>query len=200
MKFGLLLFLAASAFGQAITLTPSASVVYPGEPLTIAVTLGGNTTPAALQWTSPKPNVGVVAGAALTAAAKTVQCATVNGATTCLASGLNKTKIGDGVLATLSIPTAAPGALSFGLTNVLGATDAALPINYTTAPVSVTVTTRCDVDKSGVTNADDVNAYLPQFFGSAPCTQSLTGDGKCDVRSVIVLIFAALPGGSCSAK
>ncbi|MGC4050987.1 MAG: hypothetical protein QM757_16605 [Paludibaculum sp.] len=113
---------------------------------------------------------------------------------------MNKNKLGDGVVATITVPTSTPGPLQFGLTGLLGSTDTALPITITSAPVTVTVTTRCDVDKSGATDANDVSAYLPQVLSCARCTQSLTGDGKCDVRSLIILIYAALPGGSCAAK
>jgi len=200
MKLALLCLLASSAFGQSLTLTPSATVVYPGEPLSISVALTGGATPAGLQWSAPLPGLAVTAGAASTAASKGVQCATVAGATNCLVYGINQSKIADGVVASIAVPTATPGPIQFGLTGLLGSTDTGQAIALTSAPVSVTVTTKCDIDKSGKTDPQDVGAYLPQALGSAPCTQSLTGDGKCDIRSLIVLIYAAMPGGVCAAK
>jgi len=200
MRLPLLYLVAASAFGQSLVLTPSAQVVYPGEPLSIAVALTGGSTPSGLQWSAPLPGLTVTAGAAATAASKGVQCATVGTATNCLVFGLNQQKIADGVVASIAVPTTTPGTLQFGLTNLLGSTDTGQGIPITSAPMTVTVTTKCDVDKSGKVDPQDVGAYLPQALGSAPCTQSLTGDGKCDIRSLIVLIYAALPGGSCSAK
>lgn len=190
----------AAAAQSTLTLTPSATVVYPGEPLSIAVTLGGGALPSGIQWSAPLPGLVTAAGAATTAAGKTVQCATVASATNCVVSGLNKTKLGDGVVATITVPTATPGPLQLGLTGLLGATDTALPITITSAAVNVVVTTKCDIDKSGSVDANDVSGYLPQVLGSAPCNQSLTGDGKCDIRSLIVLIYAALPGGACAAR
>jgi hypothetical protein len=199
--FILSLIFAVCAMAQAvITTTPSAAVVYPGEPLTMTLSISGGTQPSGIQWTAPLQDLTATIGASGTAAAKTAQCATVAGKTNCIIYGINSNKILDGAVASIAIPTATPGTIQFALTNVLGSDAAGNAIPITAPPATVTVTTKCDVNKSGTTDAADVNAYLPQVIGSAPCTQSMTGDGKCDIRSLIVLIYGAMPGGVCSAK
>ena len=201
MKSLSILFVSTVLGAQSITVTPSATVVYPGESLTATISLAGNAQPAAIQWTAPFSDLTHPVGTAATAASKEIRCATVNGATSCVVFGYNAIdRIGDGVLSTVQLPTTTPGTLQIGLANVLAASQSGEMIALTSAAVSVIVTSRCDINKSGAVDAADITAYLPQVLGAAPCTQPLLGNGKCNVGSLMVVINAAQPGGSCAAR
>ncbi len=136
----------APAFAQTDALVLSSATVSPGgsASLNLSLTSPGGSAPAALQWTfvySPTNivNIGAIAGAAATAAGKSLECAASSGSYTCLltgitASGLDANIIQNGVVAVVTATiSASTTTTSIGIANALGATQsgAADPIAAT---------------------------------------------------------------------
>ena len=106
----MLLFLAAGCiFGQpgSLTLSPAATTQGGTVSLNLNFTPSG-TQPAALQWnftysSSDIVSIGVTAGAATTAAAKTISCRGSSGTYACVAAANNTNTIGAGAAAILTV-------------------------------------------------------------------------------------------------
>ena len=100
---------AHSSFGQSVSL--ASGQANPSSSAGLALSFTAGTTPAAaISWTLTYPaadisNVTVSAVPALTAAGKSVSCAAQSGGYKCVASGMNATPIGSGVLATVTAAT-----------------------------------------------------------------------------------------------
>jgi hypothetical protein len=134
------------AFGQTDSLTLSSGVVSPGGTTSLNLSLAAvaGSSPAGVQWTfsySPSAivSLSVSAGAAATAAGKSVSCAGSPGTYMCLLSGLNANTIQNGVAAIVTV-TISPGttATSIGITNALGASAAGTNIPITATGGSIT--------------------------------------------------------------
>src|SRR5438552_15458467 len=92
-------FTGSSAYSQT-SLSLASGTAPQGGSISLNLSVSGSTA-SALQWTlsysaADVASVSVAAGAALTAASKTIQCSTGTGSTICLATGMNSTVIGNG--------------------------------------------------------------------------------------------------------
>jgi uncharacterized protein (TIGR03437 family) len=139
---------AVSCFAQTASMSLAAATGSAGGTVSLPISLTSTgTQPAALQWTvtyapSDIVSVNVAAGAAATAAGKTIQCNIAPGSTLCILSGLNTTTIANGVVATLSIKLAvSPSSTSIpvSLTGVVGASAAGLAISSTGSGAAITL-------------------------------------------------------------
>ncbi len=95
--------------------------------LNLTITSVAGSEPAGIQWTlgysTGVASISIVPGNALTTANKTLTCAPVQGAQTCIAVGLNETTISNGTVATVLVQLAANVAIAtLTLSNGLGAT------------------------------------------------------------------------------
>src|SRR5215467_8423039 len=127
----------------------SGSAVRGGSvPLTISLA-SGSAAPAGVQWTLSYPtsdisSVTASAGAALTAAGKTLSCNPQAGTITCQASGMNGNVIGAGAVAVLNVTLSTTGtgtSLSLPLSGVMGALPDGNAATMTGAGGTITVTT-----------------------------------------------------------
>jgi hypothetical protein len=124
----------ALATNNALAGTPSS--------LTLMLSSPAGSEPAAVQETFAFPagatSFSVAAGPALTAAGKSINCAQSSTTITCIASGLNSTIIGNGVIGAVSFN--APGASSFAVAipTATGASPAGSPVTVAGASAVVT--------------------------------------------------------------
>ena len=108
------------AIAQTSNLTLSSAVVNPGGTATLSLGLTeSGTAPAGLQWTVSYSSaqisaISITPGPAVSAAAKTLSCASGPGTTTCIVTGMNTNPIGSGVLANLNA-TVAPATITASL-------------------------------------------------------------------------------------
>ena len=134
------------SFGQTGSLTLSSAVLTSSRTvsLNLSLTSPAGSGPAGVQWTLTfSPTVvtinSVTAATSLTAANKSVTCASASGTYTCLAYGMNSTIIANGVVAVVSVTLAASAtSASIGVSNALGASPAgsALPLTATGGSVT----------------------------------------------------------------
>jgi Fn3 associated/Chitobiase/beta-hexosaminidase C-terminal domain len=135
--------LAAHSLGAQVLSLSSATVSAGGSAsLNLALTSGGNSM-TSLQWTIQYPATGVssisaVAGPALTAAGKSLNCSANSGAYTCIAFGMNATTIPDGVIATVASTTSQTTPLGVVNTIAASATGGAIPVSGSGGTVTVT--------------------------------------------------------------
>ena len=199
--------------GPSLTATVSGSPRYwptNSPPFTINVALSGSSTLniAAIEFTiavPPNSTVNAVAGAASTAAMKTITCGTPAATITCIIFGINSTTISDGVIATLNISLPAnstPGSFSAAETNLSSAnvSGVAVTINSGTA-LSFNILNPCDINGDGLVNAADVSLTVGQAIGASACsTADLVGNGMCvgvnGLLDVLRVINAVL-GNAC---
>jgi hypothetical protein len=112
-----------------IALSPSApsGQVQPGSTVNIPLNMSATTPPAGLQFSVTQPPeiaaLSVQAGAAATAAGKSIACATSSNVTTCIITGVNQLTMANGVvaniLATVSATTPSLGT-TINFSNALG--------------------------------------------------------------------------------
>src|SRR3954452_8717707 len=142
MRNFLLLRLAAAAFGLLVpswtalgqsSLTLSSSTASAGVG-SIALSLStAGVSVSAVQWTLTYPatatNMSITAGPALTAAGKTLTCSPLAGGYNCIASGMNTTAIGSGIVANVSATVS--GTTTIALSNSLGSDPAGSAVTIT---------------------------------------------------------------------
>ncbi len=114
-------------FGQNVAIGISSGSSSPGNTVALNISLTGTgPAPAAAQWTLDYSTadfsaVTVAAGAAATAANKTLACNTTPGAITCLVWGLNETAMANGIIATASLTVSSSTANTSSLVPLSGA-------------------------------------------------------------------------------
>src|SRR5262249_31579777 len=117
------------AYGQSPVLSLASGSAVRGGSLSLNLSLNaGANALAGLQWSimdSPGAftSLSAVGGPVLTTAGKTLNCVTSIGAITCLATGVNTTTIGSGVVAVISAtlsPTGPDSLDSLPISNVIG--------------------------------------------------------------------------------
>ena len=141
------LFFADVALSQSATLALSSASVLRGGSVALNLSLTSATAaPAGLQWTlNYSPNditaISATSGAASTAAGKSISCAGNSGSYTCLATGVNSTTIGNGVVAVVNVTTSLTAAPSTSITlpGTLGVTlnADALTVNGTGGTITI---------------------------------------------------------------
>jgi hypothetical protein len=150
MRNFLLLRLAAAAFGLMVpswtalgqsSLTLSSSTASAGAG-SVALSLStAGVSVSALQWTLTYPstatNMSITAGPALTAAGKTLTCSPLAGGYNCIASGMNTTAIGSGIVANLSATVS--GTSTIAVSNSLGSDPAGNAVTITGGGGSIVV-------------------------------------------------------------
>ncbi len=207
----LLLFCAAGAFAQQLTLSVlNQGQVRAGNTLQLQANLTGSTaaTMAAFQINVRATIPGtwaVQAGTTATAAGKTFTCAAPDAASQdfrCILAGMNANTIADGVVGTitLDIPASAPsGQVSIIPSNTLGASGAGDPVPLTANTLNFTLASPlspCDLNSDGLTNVQDVQLIVNQILGLAAATTDLDGDGKTTIIEFQRVANAA-NGGAC---
>jgi len=192
-------------WAQSATLNLSCSNnVRAGSTLTCSITLSGGSLPAGLQWTlatsSPVGAVIVTPAAAVISAQKNFLC---NAANMCLLTGINANQIADGALANLSIPIPAGSGnrqMTLNLSATIGASLLGTALSATAnPPVSVSVSSGCDINGDGQINAADVTAQQNGLLATPQTSSDLNSDGKSDVVDVQIVINAAR-GLACAAQ
>jgi uncharacterized protein (TIGR03437 family) len=129
LSLAALLAISSSAYGQTTLSLGSGSATRGGS---VSLNLSLNTSgsaPAGVQWTVSYPasdvaSVSATAGAALTAAGKSLSCNASGGTIICLTSGMNSSVINSGVVAVLGLTLTSTGSassISLPLSNVIGA-------------------------------------------------------------------------------
>src|SRR6266567_7477043 len=123
------LLITSSAHSQSASLSLASASTAPGGSVSLNLSLNGSSgMPAGLQWTlsyasSDVLSVSIAAGPALTAASKSLTCSPKSGSVTCLASGMNGTAIGSGVVAAVAVTltSTSASAVSLPIPYVMGA-------------------------------------------------------------------------------
>jgi hypothetical protein len=181
-----LLLLGSSAYGQTVLSLASGSGAPGGSvSLNLSLSATGGSQPAALEWglSYAPANITAVsftAGQALTAAGKTLSCNMASGSAMCVASGMNATAIGSGVVAVVTVTLSAGSGPSLPLT--LGSLMASLA-DGTGLPVS------------GTSGTIAVQTALPTVSGlqCSPASVSSGANSTCTVT-----LSAAAPAGGAS--
>jgi len=147
--------------------------------LSLSLSAPAGTNVAALQWTLTYPttvsNVSVTAGAALTAAVKTVTCASTTGGLKCVASGVNANTIANGVVATVSATVSGSASISVGVSGVLGATPDGSAISLAATGGTITLVSAVTISSLTCTPT----SLSPG--GATTCTVKLSGTGGANV-------------------
>ena len=137
----------AVAFCQSDSLALSSGAAPPGGTVSLNLSLNSpsGSEPAGIQWTyaySPSDIVAIsaIAGAAATAAGKSLSCAGSPGSYTCLVTGLNANVIQNGVVAVVTATLSpATSGTAISVTNALSASAAATAIPTTATGGTIAV-------------------------------------------------------------
>ncbi len=196
-KLILFLFCVGSVLAQSLSITAPAKVKA-GTIAGFSVDLTPGTPVAGLQWTfnypAGVPGVSWNTGAASTAAGKSVSCAPPSASQICLSIGFNTTNFGAGQIATASIPIplAIRGPITFSLTNVIGSDASGNAVAVTGGTATVTVTSPFDINGDGKVDSMDLGIVISQILGVTPCTTAdFNGDGVCNVQDALLLVVDA---------
>jgi hypothetical protein len=121
----------------------------------------------------------------------------------CLLTGVNANQIADGALANLNIPIPAGSGnrrMTLNLSATVGASLLGTVLSATAnPPVSVSVSSGCDINGDGQTDDADVTAQQNGVLATPQTAGDLNSDGKSDVVDVQIVINAAR-GLACAAQ
>ena len=198
----LLILLAASLSAQTLTLSLAGPTSFkPSGTVIMNLNLSGSSGQniSGVQFTVPAPGgtTTVVAGAASTAASKTVTCAQQTTGTlslTCIVVGLNNTAYADGIVAVLTttLPNPIVQGLSWTMPVVVASTTGTAVTTASSAPDNP-----CNLTGSGMVGVNDMVASITEALNPASTCVDLTGDGACNIFDVIRVVLAAQPSGVC---
>lgn len=205
MKRTITIFLVAlSCHAQTIMLTTTAQSARVGQPIPLSLTFTDATPSsamAAIQWAlSPAIPLTWTAGAASTAAAKTIACSPTT--SNCIAYGVNQNLLASGVIATtsLTIPAGTPtGPYTLSLPansptvfGLLGATVTGSGIPLPAASLTINILSRFDINSDGVVDNSDVSLWIAQIITTGTCSPlfDFNGDGLCNVEDIVILAGA----------
>lgn len=193
----LLAVIALSFYASAQTLIPTdaPNTITAGSTTTVTLTYtaAGASPASGLEWVSTVPAGATItwtAGAALTAASKTMTCS-MDGLT-CLGYDLTTNTIGSGVIATGTLTVPAKGAQTFTITTALGASATGTSIPMMGGAVGILATSPYDLNQDGLVNVADLFIAAQQAAGVLPCTTAAFDAGHCDIVAVLKLVADAL--------
>ena len=176
----LLLTSSAHAQSSSLSLASASGVQGSSVSLNLSLNVTSGSGPAGVQWKLSYPSTDIVslsatAGAALTAAGKTLNCNSAAGSITCLTSGMNSNALSSGVLAVLTanLATNAASSVSITMSDVMGALS-----NGSAATVS------------GSGGTLSVSQPTVSALQCSPSTVSSGGSSTCTVT-----LAAAAPSG-----
>ena len=177
LNVGLLLTMVASGWGQDVTLGLGVGSASPGgtASLDLNITAAAGISAATIQWTISYPGadvsaIQVLAGAAATAAGKTVLCNQSTSSISCIAYGLDSRGIGSGVLALVNVS--------------VRSTSVATTIPLTVSPVTVSSGAAFSLTASGGTGTVAVAQSVLPTLSTLTCpaaTLTAPGSMNCTV-------------------
>ena len=137
-----------AVFGQSDSLSLSSGTATPGGAASLNLSLSSpsGSEPAAIEWTFAYSTSDIVAisasaGAAATAAGKSISCAGSPASYMCLLTGLNGNVVQNGVVAVLTVTlSAASSGTTISVANPLGASASASAIQTTATGGTITIT------------------------------------------------------------
>ena len=202
--------LVSLASAQQVSLSLASGSATPGGSVTLnlALTNSGGSAPSGIEWAMSYPaadisGVTASAGAAATAASKTLSCNGTSASTVCVISGLNTTAIGSGTVASVTFKLASTPADSTVPVQLAGLSAAAgdgSSVAATGTGGSIAVSTSISVALSGL-SCSPTNVATP---GTSTCTVSLntsaSGSGfpasvKSNNANVTVPSSVTVPAG-----
>lgn len=195
MRAAILSLIAAAAFAQSYTLTPTSATVPAGQPVTLTLALVSGGGPAALEFFIDGLPQGGTVTTALTG--KAIQCNFVAPDYRCLISDASPVTaaenvgIPDGTIATITYTQPSTAAsLTIPLASLSAASPAGAPVTLTppAGAVSVTVQSKCDLNGDGKVDATDIGLSIMSVLAGG--SSALTA---LDVERVIIASF----GGAC---
>jgi len=231
-RIGLLLFVLAlgSVHAQTLNLNSASAVKGGTVSLNLSMNASSGSAVASLGWTLSYPpsditSFNIVAGPALTAASKTLNCISTTGSLTCIASGMDTTTIGTGVVAVVTV-TLALGTSntsdSISISNLMGAypdgtlasvtgtggiitLSSPVPTISMLSPASVTAGAAgfsLTVNGTGFISGSVVNwngsARTTTYGSSTHLTAAITAADIATAGTAQVTVFNPAPGGGTS--
>jgi hypothetical protein len=208
MKLSLLFLMAGMLLAQpTLTITGPAAAVRPGAAVTLnigaAVPTGSDTGMAALQWLIQLPADYAPIVTPTTQVPKATFCRPDE--TFCMLIGWvggagNATTIPAGPVASyaLTVPkTAAPGKITFSLTDLVGAGANGQAIALTAGPsYTLTVADPRDLNGDGTVDATDVNLMIAEVLAAisnpAACVDDQNADGICNILDIDAVLLKAM--------
>ena len=189
------LLVSALASAQTLTLTGPAKA-RPGQTISVQVVLASPPADlAATQWDATLPagyTAAAVAGAATTAAAKTLYCNADS--TRCLTVGINANLYAAGVVATyaLKIPAlAAPGPVTIPFCCAIGAQlSGNAAVLSAGVPYTFTVLRNADLNEDGAVDLLDLQMMIQEIL-AGPVVHDPNGDGNANVYDAQAVARAA---------
>jgi hypothetical protein len=183
------------AFSQGIQIVPGTAVA--GGVGSASITINSpssSSDPAALEWTltystSALNSLKLTAGAALTAAGKSLSCASGTGQVRCIIWGSNETLIPNGILAAVSfaVSLSAPASSTLGLTGLTAVSAAAKTLAATASGGTLAIRPAAKISKLACSATSIVS------LGKTTCTVTLTS-------AAVEAVSADLGLGTGSAK
>lgn len=188
-------------FSQTLTVTSSATRLFPGQTATLTYVLAGQTNPniSALQFdqavlTSLTVSNKVVAGTAASAG-KSLTCSQAGNR--CILVSIGSSVIANGTVltATLTVPVGtAPGSFNIALSNLFAASNTAQLVPVVSGPLlTITVAPALtDLNGDGQTTLLDINLIVAQVLaGTCPVGYDQDSNSVCDIRDVQIVAAAA---------
>lgn len=198
MKLLITLLLVTAAFSQTLTLTGPVNAS-PGQSVSLSFNLAGASTKSisGVQW-STVPSSGTLGTSTTSVPGKGIFCSATS--QTCMVVGvvgttLNNSAISDGVVGQLQlqIPATAVGSISVPLSSLAAVDSTGTNVAITSGTLySLSVLSKCDVNKDGKTDAADAMSIINGALGLSTCLIS-----SCTLQAAIQVIIAAA-GQACT--
>ena len=206
---GAIIILVSTGFLRGQTLSLSSATASSAGTVTLNLTLaGGGNSASALQWTLQYPaavsTISASAGSALTSTGKGLTCQAASGSYSCIASGMNTSPIGDGVVAMIQVTTAQVAAIT--VSNAMGATAAgsAVTLSATGGSVSMPLSPNSVPTLSSLactpTSISGASSSSCTVTLSAPATTATAVALSSNNSAIVLPQSATVPAGSAIAQ
>ena len=164
------------AFSQGVKVVPGTAVAGAAGSASITINSPSSSSdPAALEWTltysaSALSSMKLTAGAALTAAGKSLSCTNGTGQVRCIIWGANDTLIPNGILAAVNfaVSLSAPASSALGLAGLTAVNAAAKTLAATASGATLTIHPAAKISKLACSATSIVS------LGETTCTVTLT--------------------------